>query len=475
MFFAVPPPRNELHALPHPHSPHTHPASDGWATQLAIALPRSRSNAPVTTRLQWLIQQAARQLWFRATAFSALAVVTALLGVLAKHYIPADLPAKIGADAVDNLLNILAASMLSVTIFSLSTLVSANASAAGNTTPRAARLLSENSKAQNALATFIGSFLFSLVGIIALQTGLYGDQGRVVLYVVTLLVIALIVATLLGWIDHVTKLGRVGETTDRVEDKAARSMRKRHQHPFLGGEPLAAGGTWPSDAVAIQSDCFGYVQRIDMEALCELTADHQARIFIATLPGGYADSSRPLAWWAGAPPSDNSAAALRKAFVVDDVRSFEQDPRFGLTVMSEIASRALSRAVNDPGTAIDVLGRAVRLLAIWAEPLAAENREVRYPGIHVPPLELDDLFDDIFTPIARDGAAIVEVGIRLQKMLRTLAGLDDPRYRAAACRHSALALARAEAGLTLDDDLRKVRELADEVRRMGTTQQTHSP
>ena len=38
-------------------------------------------------------------------------------------------------------------------------------------------------------------------------------------------------------------------------------------------------------------------------------------------------------------------------------------PVFGLCVLAENASRALSPAVNDPGTAIDVIGRGVRLLA----------------------------------------------------------------------------------------------------------------
>ncbi|WOD15884.1 DUF2254 family protein [Paraburkholderia kirstenboschensis] len=31
------------------------------------------------------------------------------------------------------------------------------------------------------------------------------------------------------------------------------------------------------------------------------------------------------------------------------------------------ASRALSPAVNDPGTAIDVIGRAMRIFSIWAQ------------------------------------------------------------------------------------------------------------
>ena len=41
-------------------------------------------------------------------------------------------------------------------------------------TPRATRLVVEDVTTQNVLATFIGSFLFSLVGIIALNMGAYG-------------------------------------------------------------------------------------------------------------------------------------------------------------------------------------------------------------------------------------------------------------------------------------------------------------
>ena len=40
----------------------------------------------------------------------------------------------------------------------------------------------EDRTAQNVLSTFIGSFLFSIVGIVVLKAGAYGDRGRVVLF-----------------------------------------------------------------------------------------------------------------------------------------------------------------------------------------------------------------------------------------------------------------------------------------------------
>ncbi|MCI1114058.1 DUF2254 domain-containing protein, partial [Stenotrophomonas maltophilia] len=86
---------------------------------------------------------------------------------------------------------------------------------------------------------------------------------------------------------------------------------------------------------------------------------------VAALPGAFLHPGRPLAHVAGG--SSDIDGAIRDAFSIGDERSYDQDPRFGLAVMAEIASRALSPAVNDSGTAIDVIGRLVRVLACWAE------------------------------------------------------------------------------------------------------------
>ena len=153
-----------------------------------------------------------------------------------------------------------------------------------------------------------------------------------------------------------------------------------------------------------------------------------------------------------------------KAFTVGDERSFDQDPRFGLSVLSEIASRALSTALNDPGTAIDVIGRAVRVLSVWSGHAEDDGEaEVLYPRLRVRPVELDDLFDDIFTPIARDGAGVVEVHIRLQKALLILGRMEGESFRDNAVRHSRLALERAEAALAIEHDKAILRSLSEQV------------
>ncbi len=189
----------------------------------------------------------------------------------ASPYFPASLSTNIGADSVDNILGIIASSMLTVTTFSLSTMVSAYSAATSSVTPRATRLVMEDSTTQNVLATFVGSFLFSLVGIIALTTGVYGAQGRVVLFIVTIAVIVLIVVTLLRWIDHLSRLGRVTETTRQVEEATLAAVRAWQEVPNLGGRPLPAEfETLVVGASPIFTDRIGYVQHVDTGA-CTLS------------------------------------------------------------------------------------------------------------------------------------------------------------------------------------------------------------
>lgn len=398
------------------------------------------------SRLHWLLLHLSRQMWLRAAAYSALGVVSALLAIVLKRYIPEDLTTKIGANAVGSLLNVIASSMLAVTIFSLSTMVTAFSAATSNVTPRATRLLAADATTQNALATFIGSFLFSLVGIIALNTGVYGNRGRVILYAVTLLVVVMIVVTLLRWVDYVLTLGRVGPTSQRVEQAATKAMRARFQLPYLGGQPRAATEP-PSGSVAIHATRFGYVDHIDMSALQEIAHDADADIVVAALPGDLAGPLRPLAHVCTG-DARAIAAKVRGAFGVDAVRSFDQDPRFGLCVLAEIASRAMSPAINDPGTAIEILGRGARVLAQWAPPYCDDlevDAAMRFPRVSVAPIDVDSMFDDLFVPIARDGAMNVEVSIQLQKMLQMLAACGATQYREAALRQSRHALARNDA------------------------------
>lgn len=426
------------------------------------------------TRWRWVLIQGGRQLWVRATLIGGLGILAAVIAGPAERYIPWTLPGSIGANAVDGLLTIIASSMLAVTTFSLSIMVSAYGSATSNVTPRATRLLIEDQLAQTVLSTFIGSFLFGVVGLIVLKIGAYGERGRVILFVITIIVIALVVASLLRWIDHLTRLGRVGETTNRVEDAVKNAILARLHDPCLGGKRLnTSQRAVPANAIAIMTPAIGYVQHVDTPALSQLCETNGIDFYMNAIPGTFVYPHTPLGWISTTSKEIDIRALAQKfdtAFLIGDERVFDQDPRFGLAVMSEIGSRALSPATNDPGTAIDVIGRTTRLLSIWAQGHdQALQKEPRYPRLHVPPLQAQDLFEDGFMLIARDGAGLIEVQLRIQKSLAALSQIGDDAFRAAAHQQSRMALARAQSAMTLKDDRQRLTTLLRHRRHHKTT------
>lgn len=407
------------------------------------------------SRYAWYLREVLKTVWARVVGFAILATLAAGLARLLAPHLPQSLALKTGSAAVSQLLGILTSSMLAVTTFSLSIAVSAFAAAAGTATPRATVLLQQDHTTQNVLSTFLGAFLFGLVSLVALHANVYSESGKVVVFLFTIVVIGLVVVALIRWIGHLMQFGRMGDTLDRAERAASDALLQRLEHPFLGGRPL----TGPPSALGaiISATDTGYIQHVDMQALQECAAGLEVSIFLLRLPGSFVAPGVPLASLSGDSLDDDQATALRRAFTIGARRNFEEDPRFGLIVLTEIASRALSPAVNDPGTAIDIVGRHVRILSRWR---MRTDAEVKFDRVHVPPILVQDVIEDAFRPIARDGASLAEVQIRLQKALAALCGTAPEIFAPPCTSMSREAIDRAQAAQLLPSEITMLRSIA---------------
>jgi uncharacterized membrane protein len=292
-----------------------------------------------------------------------------------------------------------------------------------------------------------------VVGISAAMNGYYGRAGRFTLFVMMVLVLVIVVLTFVRWVDRIARLGRVGAIVGKVEQAAAAALERRRRAPHLGGvEARGAGRGTP-----VYADQAGYLQHIDMARLEQRSAACKVRVRVGVLPGAFVSPLDPLCHLE--PEQDQQTAPDRdgfaQAFTIGPQRQFDDDPRFGLLVLAEIACRALSPAINDPGTAIGVLGSLHRLLAGMAGGEAAEPPA--YERVAVPALPLEELFNDAFNAIARDGAGAVEVAMRLQRHLGDL-GRHGARMHVCARRQADLALARTERVMDFPHDLAQVRQ-----------------
>ena len=388
------------------------------------------------SRFQWLAKQLSQKFWVIAVLFGLLGLSTAFVAKVIGPFLPDGLADVLGSDAVAPILTILATTMLTVVTFSVSVMVSALANAASHVTPRVTALLSTERTTQRVLSIFLGAFVYSLIGLIALQGGLYGKEAKLVLFGVTILVVLTVVAAMVRWIQHLTVFGLMIDSIQKVERSARHAILRRVHDPGLGGH-LSDGppeGSWP-----VMSAEVGYVRHVDLDALQDWAEARGARAHVAAMPGAFVHHGAALVHVAGG--EEVHTSDVTDAFTIDDTRTFDQDPRFGLCVLAEVAQRALSPAVNDPGTAIDILTRMVRLLSLW---VPSDAHEVRHDRISVPPVRVADLLGDGFPAIARDGSAIYAVQMRLQKSLLALAQTDPVTFAADAVIQSERALARAK-------------------------------
>jgi uncharacterized membrane protein len=421
----------------------------------------SASAAGRTTRLGWIWAQVTSRLGFRISLYGLAALATALVAVRVAPFVPLEVQDRIREGAAREILSIMASSMLVVATFALAAMVQAFAAASQAATPRATAVLIDDRVSQNVLGTFLGAFVFSIVGLLAHSVSYYGPGGEAVLMGATAVVIVAVIATFFGWLDHLANLVRLGETIGKVERRAAAVLQGRARAPRLGG----VAPTDPRPAWAVLAAGTGYVRHVDMAALQEAAATAGGRISVAATPGALADPVSALAFtdW---PADEEEAEAVRAAFSIGAERSFDQDPRFSVAVLAEIASRALSPGVNDPGTAILVIATLQRLLADWAA-TPPEEGEPRYPAVTAPELAAEDLIEDAFGPLRRDAAPILEAGLRLQKSLAALAAGAPRVFGAAAAACSAGALAHAEEALPVAVDRARLAAAAAALGRGG--------
>ena len=431
---------------------------------------------------QWkrLWQERHNKLWVLPALNCVLAVLLALVAAWIPPFLPADLELPvINVDTLENLLTVIASSMLAVATFSLSIMVSAFASASNSVTPRATELVMGDEGTRTAIATFLSAFIFSVVAQTALGLKYYGDNGRFILFIGTLLVLVGLMVTLLRWVRTLSSLGRLGNTLDRVEKAAEESLQQFWQSPLMGAQQGAIDLEPQPHWHAIRADALLLVRRIDMEQLHDLTQTHQCTLHLRVRPGAMVTPGDVLAWVepsaAQSHPTDADAEStmpewledVASAFHLDTSRTFDQDPRFSVIVLREAAQRALSTSVNDPGTAIACLHCLTRAL-LHSQRNAAKvsanitNTALQYPALTIPALDTAELVVDGFDPIVRDGADSFEMMVRLQKMLALLhRESTDERLRSALLDNAIYACERATTELKNPRDQAHVQQVHD--------------
>lgn len=418
------------------------------------------------------------QLWVRPATSSLLSLaVVALAAFFDDSQWLEELSFEMGEDTLAGLFSIFASSMLTVATFSVAAIVTAISAVSSTTTPRAERLVLADSTAQNVLASFVTAFIYSVIGLLALEAFAFGPSGRFILFVALVGIVAWVLISFLGWVSHVTSLGRVSSTIARIEGYALTSAQQQHSGG-LGARLYDGEVPTGQPALVVRSSQVGFVTIIGLQQIEHEVQELSTSAYLAVRPGDFVRYGSVLATLApyggGVDGHEATEKRIASAFTIDKARESTFDLRFGLLMLTETADRALSPGVNDPMTAVAILRSQLRVLTDWVREhrcgAGEEDGDVdnlRAPHVYLPRIKAKGLVADVFAPIARDGAGQFEVAEGLQEAMAAIVDLGDQDLAQAAIDMAQKGAAYADEALVLSEEAAAIRDMAERLAARG--------
>ena len=209
----------------------------------------------------------------------------------------------------------------------------------------------------------IGVFVFSVTAALAIgndpKVPVIVPVAEVVAVLVTLALIRTLQVRAFASIQLAPTLSAIAARGRVIIDELYRHPAGSDRRPASQLPPLTQTVTWPRRQAILQ--------QLDLRRLC--SAAGTAVIVLRARIGDTLQEGAPVAGLHGAGGTD---AAVLGGLVTGQERTFRQDPLLAFRLLADIGLRALSPAVNDPATAVQVLDTIESLLL----PLAPRDLDV---------------------------------------------------------------------------------------------------
>ena len=329
----------------------------------------------------------------------------------------------------------------------------------------------------HSLGAFSATFVYSLFTLAWVDRGGSGTGPQVsmlgvaIMLIVSMLLFAMLVQRLANLqITNVLKLiGDRGRAV--IRDTFGRSDRRPSAAGKRELEPADRARLGPTTQTVLYSGDPRTIAKLNIEALVQQATQIDAVIeMVAAVGDTLLEGSVVLRIRGGKGPVPQSD--LMRAIHLGVERTFEQDPKYPIRLLVDIAIKALSPAINDPTTAVQAIDQIEDLLRrlgrqdLDAGPAKDADGVVRL--IMLMPT-WNDYLALAFDEIRQFGMSSIQVMRRLRAALVGLSDATTPA-RAEAVRRSLDHLDRAIERSQLDPE-DKVTALQEDLQGLGLTRQ----
>lgn len=377
-------------------------------------------------------------------------------------------PGLVEADNAREILGTLITAIISLTVFSFSMVMVVLNGAAARLSPRVLPGLVSDRRNQMILGFYLGSILYFLLMIGTLDKNDPASVPTLGL-LLTLLLGMTCMALFVVFIRSVSQSIQVDWVINQLFGDSSRNLEKRKER--------MAGITQipdPSDWWCLAATRPGYLREVNERRLCKLLRKRDLTAVVQVEPGFFLIESHPLLRLDGA-LSDKEAGEVLDCFDFHNNEFAGANISYGMRQISEIAVKAISPAINDPGTAI----RAVNLIGLLLKrlggvpPYDVGCMDDGRPRLFYPQLDMQSLLEVVAAPVRIYGSHDPHVLIALLQCMKN-ALHDSPSDEQVEALHGEIHALRDEADAKVENR-RDRYAVNDQLERMNKLQGRKHP
>lgn len=300
------------------------------------------------------------------------------------------------------ILSTLAGSIISLTVFSFSMVMIVLNSASASLSPRVIPGLITRKSHQMVLGFYLGSIIYSIIMLININKLDGGEVAVPSLGVFFALVFGLIsLALFVFFIHSISRAIQVDNVLNDLYKHTKTEMVaivERQKKEDINEFPDF--DSWHS----IKSKTEGYFKGVHSDKLTTILAEHNIKAFVTIKQGYFTVKGYPfLKCSEDISNNEELVNKLLDCFIFYIEEYISDHYRYGLTQISEIAVKAMSPGINDPGTAVKSIDMLSILLILRLDikdvNYSLRNSENDEPLLYFHETSFDELLHDNFTPL----------------------------------------------------------------------------
>lgn len=332
-------------------------------------------------------------------------------------------------DSARALLGAIAGGTISLVVFSFSMVMVVLNQTASNYTPRVLPSLIGNKFHQVIMGIYLGTIVYTFMVLASIQSKIYAFEVPSLSILINALLSLICLALFLAFVRSISEKIQIGNIINRLYEETCSTLElnmKKELH--VKSDKLPDTAAW----ALVCSPVAGYFDSINERQLLKTTKTLNITIRLLVPFGSFINQRDPF-FYVSRQLNDEEKEEIFQLVVMRHQEIVKQNYLYGFKQLTEIAVKALSPGINDPGTAIQAIDRLTDLMVIHLglkhDPILLDDKKnlrVIYKAV-----QISELFYFCFSSIRNYTTKDMPVILKLLRMIKTVYLNDDEKVMTA--------------------------------------------